>query len=231
MGRDTAFRAGSNKRCSAKAKLLKERAFFRPEAKRQEAKQMRRVLAAAARLKAPVAPNERTKLALLVGADVLADAERTLLEAHPHLDAVRDAPILLSLAYLNVKLAKAWTFFSDKARIAWASRSGKISWNAGLRMLITVEELHRRLAAELAVTRASRNSVGLKAHLEANAGATIVISGTTQEYIRGLKALAASNADLTDYNAQLQRVEQEDAVPNALAPGTSFRSPKESGEA
>ncbi len=167
-GRLNGVSRGNGQPCTAKAKHLaattrlhKAERTQASQADTADARQVRQALMLAARAHAPADPNARDKLALLLGPGDVAQAEAAIFDHHPHLKPGRDAPWVASMAYLNVTLARVWPWFTGKARIAHATQAGKIHWNAGLMMLLRVEELRRRLGAEMGLTPAGRKALGL----------------------------------------------------------------------
>ncbi len=202
---------GNDRTCKAKQTYLAQqhraRRRVKAEAQKTDRAEIREKLKAAmalARAKAPLAPNERTKLALLIGEETLAAAEQQILTANPHLCAKRDGPMVTSLAYLNATLKSAWRFFSSgAAKLAYATKSGKVSWNKGLAGLVQLESLRGKVAGELCTTPSSRHGVGLTVEIE-NTNVFMVDDEDSETYIAKLKALVEYHKQHPDEKAEVR---------------------------
>ncbi len=177
---------------------------------------------ALARAKAPADPNARHRLVLLLGAEQLAEAEAQILQAHPHLSRERDGALISSLTTLNMVCRTAWAVFgSGTARLGYATRAGKLSWNRGLTTLLNLEAARMKLANELAITPQSKRQLGLS--VEVGEGSeVVVIAGDTQEYINKLRALRG---------APPLPLPETIAVPDHSTSALAFYGKKPEGEA
>lgn len=111
-----------------------------------------------------IRPAQPHKLHLLYGCvpvEEQAQAEAILLDAHRHLKAERDGPMVKSLASLNTVIPRAWEWFLRVGRIADATAAGKVRWTPGLDMLLKLEERRLKLADALLVTPKARREAGL----------------------------------------------------------------------
>ncbi len=242
---------GNPHQCTGKAKYLRERQWARAEAKRLAAKEMKRTLMLAARSVAPASPAKRETLALLIGEEALGQAEQAVFTSNPHLTVTRDGPLVSSLAFLNATCKAAWQFFSSgRARLAHATKSGRVHWNHGLKLLLTIEGVRGKLASELATTPSSRHAIGLEVQQELDRTGTITITDAdTDRYVAKLMWMRDHPevegefhiaGDHEAYIAEIRKTQGRRALPPAPGPEekesdaepvVTFTGRKKSGEA